>query len=388
MTVTALLGASIFDGRQTRQNHALLIEDGRINTICEAGHEPENCQRITLNGGTLMPGLVDLQVNGGGGVMLNDKPTVEGIQTICDAHGRCGTTSLLPTLITASRDITTQAINAAIEAHRQHIPGFIGLHLEGPHLSVAKKGAHSAALIRPMDNDDLTQYLSAAEQIPLLKLTVAPESVSTEQIQTLADAGIIVSLGHSNASYEQCTAAFDAGAVCATHLFNAMSPLTHREPGLVGAALAHHNVSCGLIADGHHVHVAAINHALAAKHPGHPIFLVSDAMSPIGTTMDRFTLDDRTVFRKDGKLVLADGTLAGADITLLDAVKFIQYGGISREQAITMATACPASLCAKRSGAQLPFGKLVPGQLADVVYADDAMKLLQVWRQGTALIAA
>ena len=388
MTVTALLGASIFDGRQTKQNHALLIEDGRINTICEAGHEPENCQRITLNGGTLMPGLVDLQVNGGGGVMLNDKPTVEGIQTICDAHGRCGTTSLLPTLITASRDITTQAINAAIEAYRQHVPGYIGLHLEGPHLSVAKKGAHSAALIRPMDNDDLEQYLGTAEQIPLLKLTVAPESVSTGQIRTLTDAGIIVSLGHSNATYEQCMAAFDAGAVCATHLFNAMSPLTHREPGLVGAALAHHNVCCGLIADGHHVHIAAIKHALTAKHAAYPIFLVSDAMSPIGTTLDSFSLDNRTVFRKDGKLVLADGTLAGADITLLDAVKFMAHCGVSNEQAITMATTYPASLYARKGRNELSAGTLTPGQLADVVYTDDAMNLLQVWRQGTAMIAA
>ena len=388
MTVTALLGASIFDGQQSKQNHALLIEDGRINTICEAGQVPENCQRITLNGGTLMPGLVDLQVNGGGGVMLNDKPTVEGIQTICDAHERCGTTSLLPTLITASRDITTQAINAAIDAYRQHVPGYIGLHLEGPHLSVAKKGAHSAALIRSMDNDDLEQYLGTAEQIPLLKLTVAPESVSTGQIRTLTDAGIIVSLGHSNATYEQCMAAFDAGAVCATHLFNAMSPLTHREPGLVGAALAHHNVCCGLIADGHHVHIAAIKHALTAKHAAYPIFLVSDAMSPIGTTLDSFSLDNRTVFRKDGKLVLADGTLAGADITLLDAVKFMAHCGVSNEQAITMATTYPASLYARKGRNELSAGTLTPGQLADVVYTDDAMNLLQVWRQGTAMIAA
>ena len=375
----ALTGATIFDGHRLYKNHALLITNDRVSAICERSAIPADSEIVTLNGGTLIPGLIDLQVNGGGGVLLNNNPTVQGIASICMAHAQLGTTSLLPTLITASATVTEQAILAAIEAQRRKVPGFLGIHLEGPHLSVEKKGAHNADLIRPMSDSDLELYTSAREQLNCLMMTVAPESVTDQQIETLAKAGITVSLGHSNASYEQCMSAFNAGATCATHLYNAMSPLTHREPGLVGAALSHNKNSCGLIADGHHVHPAAIKHALKAKHRENPIFLISDAMSLIGTTIDSFKLDGRQVFRKGGRLELSDGTLAGADISLLDAVKFIVDScDVEPEEAIRMATVFPANCI----GSVQTNGTLEPGQQANVVHLNDDYEVLQVWRDG------
>lgn len=383
MNKTALTGATIFDGRQLYQHHGLLLANNHISSICDLNAIPADVDQVTLDGGTLVPGLIDLQVNGGGGLLLNNTPTVEGIALICQAHAVFGTTSLLPTLLTASPSVTKQAINAAIEAHRRSIPGFLGLHLEGPHLSVEKKGAHQASLIRPMNSDDLDLYICTRNQLSSLMITVAPESVTDQQIETLTNAGITISLGHSNASYEQCLSAFNAGATCATHLYNAMSPLTHREPGLVGAALTHTKNFCGLIADGHHVHPGAINHALAATQKGSPLFLVSDAMSLIGTDINSFELDGRRVFRDKGRLVLGDGTLAGADISLIDAVRFmVKSCDLKTEEAIRMATVYPARCI----GNDQTRGTLEPEHQANIVHLSDDLQVQQVWSGGAPLL--
>lgn len=383
MITTALTGATIFDGHRLYKNHALLIANEHISAICDISSLPADLNPVALTGGLLAPGLIDLQVNGGGGVLFNDNPTIDGIRSICQAHAAFGTTSLMPTLITASPVVTEQAINAAIEAYQSKLAGFLGLHLEGPHLSVKKKGAHDASLIRPMSDDDLHCYINARNQLPCLMITVAPESVTEQQINALSEAGITISLGHSNASYEQCFSAFTAGATCATHLYNAMSPLTHREPGLVGAALAHNKNYCGLIADGHHVHPAAIRHALAAKQKGNPIFLVSDAMPPIGTNIDSFELDGRTVFRDGGRLVLSDGTLAGADISLLDATRYmVTTCELDIDEALRMATVYPASCI----GHEQIKGTLEPEHSANIVHLDDDFGLQQVWRDGLPLL--
>ncbi len=375
----AIIGCDIFDGEKTHRNTALLYSDDVVLGIVSKPDIPDKCSIIELAGGLLAPGFVDLQVNGGGGVLLNEQPDVDGIRTICETHAQFGTTGMLPTLITDRPEITSMAIQAGIEAYRQSVPGFLGLHLEGPHLSTAKKGAHDPTLIRPMSDVDLQQLLDAAKSLPCLMITIAPESVSNGQITQLAQAGIFVSLGHSNASYEQANAAIDAGAKCVTHLFNAMSPLAHQEPGIVGAALMRGEVYTGLIADGHHVKPAAIKIALAAKAGPGEIFLVTDAMSTIGTDMKSFTLNGRKILRESGRLVLEDGTLAGADLDMGSAVRYMHHTiGISQTEALQMASRFPAQCI----GAADNHGHLRAGAIANFIHFDGDLNINQVWQNG------
>jgi len=280
---TAFIGATIFDGYTRHHNKALVVMDGVCGAILDPDDIAGGIAVTPLDGGLLAPGFIDLQVNGGGGCLFNSAPNLDSIVTICRAHAEYGTTSLLPTLITDTLRITERAIEAGIRAFDRGIPGFLGLHLEGPHLSTARKGAHSPELIRPMMDEDVTYLCQVRTRLPHLMITIAPESVNNHQILALCEAGITVSLGHSNASAEQARQAFSAGACCVTHLYNAMSPLAHREPGLVGAALNAERVFAGLIADGHHVRAEAIDIALKCKSGEGKLFLVSDAMSTIGS---------------------------------------------------------------------------------------------------------
>lgn len=375
----AIIGCGIFDGKINHRNAALICSGDVVAGIVPKSDIPAECDLLKLDGGLLAPGFVDLQVNGGGGVLLNEQPDVEGIRTICATHAKFGTTGMLPTLITDRPEITTLVIQAGIEAHRQSVPGFLGLHLEGPHLSVAKKGAHDLALIRPMSDDDLQQLLGVANSLPCLKITIAPESVSNEQILKLAQAGVIVSLGHSNASYEQSNAAIDAGAKCVTHLYNAMSPLAHKEPGLVGAALMRGEVYTGLIADGHHVMPAALKVALASKTGPGRIFLVTDAMSTIGTDIKSLSLNGRNILREDGRLLLEDGTLAGADLDMGSAVRFMHHViGVSKIDALQMASLFPAQCI----GATDNYGHLCAGANASFIHFDEDLNINQVWQNG------
>ena len=327
----------------------------------------------------LVPGFIDLQVNGGGGVLFNNAPTIESIRTICAAHARFGTTALLPTLITDTVDVNIDAIAAGKTAVDQGVPGFIGLHLEGPHLSLARKGTHDPALIRPMDEIDLARLIAARADLPNLLVTVAPETVTPAQISALSKAGIIVSIGHSDAGLETAGAAFDAGASMATHLFNAMSQMGNREPGVVGAVLHHGAVHAGLIADGIHVHKAAIQIALRAKTGPGRIFLVTDAMSQTGTDIDTLTLNGRTITRIDGALRLADGTLAGADLDMIDAVEFMHSEiGLPLEQAIRMASLYPA----EAMGIEAEYGHLQPGAIASFVHLSGDRQIRATWING------
>lgn len=371
----AFVGATIFDGHKRHENSALLTDGGKVGKIISSDDIPADVETIMLTGGLLAPGFVDLQVNGGGGVLLNDQPDVAGIETICAAHAQFGTTSLLPTLITDNIEVTHTAVAAGIEAARQSVVGFIGLHLEGPHLSVARKGAHDPALVRKMSNDDLNFLKKSRRSLPHLMTTVAPESVSNEQISELTEAGIVISLGHTAADYETAVKAASVGVKAVTHLFNAMSPLTHREPGLVGAALETGHLSVGIIADGIHVHPAAISIALGAKKGPGKIFLVTDAMSTIGTDQKSFTLNGRTITRDGGKLILEDGTLAGADLDMITAVRFMANTvGIGADEALRMAALYPAQCI----GAET-IGHLQTGATANMVHLNDDLTIQSVW---------
>lgn len=345
----AFAGAQIFDGVTLWDTHALLVAKDGTTQPSPRDALPDGCPVTTLKGGVISPGFADLQVNGGGGVMFNDSPDIETLIKMSQAHRNLGTAGFLPTLITDTPDHTRAAIAALRHALRENIPGICGLHLEGPHLSVARKGAHDAALIRPMTADDLAARLEAAEYIDTLMITVAPENVTMAQITALSQAGIIVSLGHSDCDYDTAMRAFDAGARCATHLFNAMSQATPRAPGLVGAALDHGTVSCGLIADGVHVHPAMIRAALAAHTGPSDVFLVTDAMATAGSDITGFTLNGQVISRNDGRLTLPDGTLAGADLTLPQAVRYmVDVVGDPLAKALARATTIPSALLRKR----------------------------------------
>ena len=379
MTLTAYTGADVFDGHIRHKNSALLVDGNRIAGIVLEGDIPENAEIHPLPGGTIAPGFVDLQVNGGGGVLFNDAQWVDTLRTIAQAHARCGTTSLLPTLITDTPEHVRAAIDAVEQAIAVHVPGIIGLHIEGPHLSVARKGAHNPDLIRKMEPADMGLLLDAVKRLPILLVTVAPESVTPEQIKTLTDAGVLISLGHTDAPYDDCKTAAAHGATCATHLFNAMSQFTGREPGLVGAALDTPTLHAGLIADGIHVCAASIRTALAAKQGPAAVFLVTDAMSTVGSDITEFTLDGRTIYRRDGRLTLEDGTLAGADLNMPTGLRFMTAEvGLSQDEALEMATSKPAKML---QNAQI--GQLVADGAADFIHLDKALHLTSVWQNGT-----
>ena len=363
MSIFALVGAQIFDGSTLIDDHAVLT-DGASVQVLPAADVPQGCASKSLEGGILMPGFVDLQVNGGGGLMFNADPSLATLETMAAAHRSLGTRAFLPTLITDTREKTASAIAAVQAAITAGVPGILGLHLEGPHLSVARKGAHDASLIRPMHDDDLTVLLAAAGTLPNLMITLAPESVTLAQITTLTQAGVIVSLGHSDTDYDTAQRAFEAGAHCTTHLFNAMSQLGSRAPGLVGATLDNRSASAGLIADAIHVHPATIRMALAAKRGPGEIFLVTDAMACAGSDMTEFTLNDRKITRARGRLQLQDGTLAGADLSMARALEvMVQDVGDTPERAFARATSIPAGLLSDARG----YGAW-PDKLSDVIY--------------------
>ena len=378
----ALTGAAIFDAETTHPDQALVVEDGRIaGLLPEAEIEP-GIERRPLPGRTILPGFVDLQVNGGGGVMLNDQPYLNGIGAIIDAHARFGTTALLPTLITDRPEITRAAIRAGIAAAKADMPGFLGLHIEGPHLSIARKGAHDPALIRPMDDADLALMLEGAAGMPALMVTVAPENVTEAQVSAMAAAGITVSLGHTDTSADRAAAYVRAGARTVTHLFNAMSQLGNREPGLVGTALGEAGLFAGIIADGFHVDPRSMGVALRAKTGPGRIFLVTDAMSTIGTDLESFMLNGREIRRECGRLTLADGTLAGADIDMLSSVLFAaERLGLPFEEAVRMATLYPAEAVrlADRKG------RLAAGYDADFVVLDADRRIEATYMGGVAV---
>lgn len=380
MTRLALHGPAVFDGEEFLADHAVLIEDGRVAGLAPVTAVPAGWPTRHVPVAVISPGLVDLQVNGGGGAMVDGSTDVEGFRRLCACHAALGATSILPTLITDTPEATAHVIAAGIAAADAGVPGFLGLHLEGPHLDRRRAGAHDPSLIRPMTDGDVAALCMAARRLPSLMVTVAPASVTAAQIAALAAAGVVVSLGHADCTLAEAQAAIQAGARCVTHLFNAMSPLGSREPGLVGAALGS-ALAVGLIADGHHVHPETMRLALLAKRAG-SVFIVSDAMAVAGTAADGFTLGARRVSRHDGRLVLDDGTLAGADLTMAAAVRvLVDQVRLEPAQALAMATSRPAAVIGAAAG------QLRPGAPADLALWTADWRIAEVWRAGAPLRA-
>ncbi|MGR4000397.1 MAG: N-acetylglucosamine-6-phosphate deacetylase [Alphaproteobacteria bacterium] len=358
-TATIYGGGLIFDGEVLREGYAARFINGCLIEVALERQVKQDGDYVDLSGDILSAGYVDLQVNGGDGVMFNADPSVETLTRMAAAHRRLGATTILPTLISDTPDKSRAAVVAIKKAIAAGVAGIGGLHLEGPHLSVSRKGAHDADLIRAMTAEDLENLVVAASDLPALMITIAPENVTRAQVAALVKAGAIVSLGHTDASFATCIAYAEAGAECATHLFNAMSPLGNREPGLVGAALVSGRLSAGLIADGVHVHPQTIKAAWDAKQKPGRLFLISDAMATAGSSIREFELGGRRITRHGGRLTLDNGTLAGTDLNLTKAIKvLVEDVGIDPAHALRAATSVPAQLLK----APPEVGRLLPNK--------------------------
>ena len=368
-------------GGELRASARLLIEHGRLVAVEDVTVQPAD-HVIDLKGGWLLPGFVDTQVNGGGGVLLNDQPSAAGVAAIAAAHAQFGTTALMPTLISDSVEAVAAALDAVDEAIGQGVAGVVGVHIEGPFINPARKGIHSEERLRLLD--DATIALLTAKRRGVVMLTLAPELASAEQIAALAAAGVVLSAGHTNASYEQALAGFDHGITGVTHLFNAMTPLQHRAPGVVGAALDRDDVFCGLIVDGVHVAPAAVRLACRVKGADR-LMLVTDAMPGVGNGGQPFMLDGRPIYVRDGKCTDAAGTLAGSGLDMASALRnTLAMTGLPIGDISTMASATPAAFL----GLAERMGRLALGQAADFVVLDAGLAVQQTWIGGTCRYSA
>ena len=352
---------SLFDGQDIVYGQAVRIVDGRITEIAKT---PVSAVRIK---GCLTPGFVDLQVNGGGGVMLNTTPTRGGMADIAAAHRIFGTVAIMPTVITDHWAVLDQAVEAAIAAKGDD--GIIGLHIEGPHISVARRGTHNAIHVRPMDDRTLNVVEVLRRHDIAVMITIAPEAITHDQIAALVRMGAVVSIGHTDATCEDTEAAISAGASCATHLFNAMSPMVGREPGVVGAVINSH-VWSGIICDGFHVDDRMIKLALRARPEDDLMFLVSDAMATVGGPA-LFDLYGQNIHLENGRLINAEGHLAGAHVTQAEGVaRLVHEIDVSLAQALRMAITVPALVMGQANLAQL-IGRLV----RDILVLSDDLKV-------------
>ncbi len=359
----ALTNCKVYTGSDILSGHAVIINDDKIDAICLQDQLPENIKTIDLNGANLSPGFIDLQLNGCGGVMFNDEITAETIHTMHLANLKSGCTSFLPTLITSSDENMRQAIEAEREYQRKYSNQSLGLHLEGPYLNVEKKGIHSVDFIRHSDEDMIDTICNNSDVIA--KVTLAPELNNPEHIEKLNQAGIVVSIGHTNATYQQARQSFESGITFATHLFNAMTPMQGREPGVVGAIYDTSEVYAGIIADGFHVDYANIR--IAHKIKGEKLVLVTDATAPAGAEMDYFIFVGKKVYYRDGKCVDENGTLGGSALTMIEAVQnTVEHVGIALDEALRMATLYPA----KAIGVDQKLGRVKKGMIANLTVFD------------------
>lgn len=358
---------------------AVLIHGSRIEALAGAGDARlRDADVHDLDGRWLLPGFVDVQVNGGGDVLFNDAPTVDAIRGIGAAHRRGGTTGFLPTLISDDVEVMRAAIAAVDAAIAEGVPGVLGIHLEGPYIAAERRGAHDAAKFRVPDAREIELACSLRRGATVL--TLAPEQVGDGIVREFVGRGAIVCIGHSAASYEQARAALDAGARGITHLYNAMSPLQGRAPGVVGAALEDRASWCGLIVDGHHVHAGALRVALAAKPRG-KLMLVTDAMPPVGGERGTYTLAGATIACRDGRCEAPGGVLAGSALDMIGAVRnAMSMLDVDLAEAARMAATYPADFL----GLAATHGRIAPGAAADLVELDDALQVRRTWIGGVA----
>ena len=371
----ALFGSQIFCGERFYDDHALLLEGKSIVDIVDKNNIPDNFNKIELDQGILAPGFIDLQVNGGGGVLFNNSPNKESLNTIIKAHQFFGTTSVMPTVISDSLEVLEQCIKTVTEEIKNN-SSLLGIHIEGPFFNTKYRGVHQKQYISAINSDYLNLFESL-KGFPVM-LTLAPECISSQQLKHLTSLGIKTLAGHSDATYDELDDAIKNGLDGFTHLFNAMGQISAREPGVVGSALHFENTFASIIVDLHHVHPSLIQLAYQLKPKG-KLFFISDSMATINHGKPSFELYDEVVNESDGRLVNSEGKLAGSSITQIDAVKnAYQKCNITLNQALAMASRYPAEYL----GIENHLGSLKPGYRADLVHFDSNFKVHNVWVSG------
>lgn len=375
----AIRAPSVFDGERFLPDHCVIVRQGAVAQLLPGNDCPRDLQRVELATGTLAPGLIDLQVNGGGDLLFNNAPSANTVHAMLAAHRGSGTTAILPTFLSDTRARQQLAVAAVRAARAAGNPGILGIHLEGPFFEPARRGAHSAGMIRPPQDEDM-DWLCSLRDLPTV-LTVAPEHMAPGQIRRLSDSQVRVCAGHSNATCEQVLQAVSEGLQGITHLYNAMSPLSARSPGVVGAALTEDRLWAGIIADGHHVHPAAIRLACRSKPAGR-LVLVSDAMATVGGSQGAFRLYGEDIHETGGRLVNSEGKLAGSAIGLMEAVAFCATeAGLPLDECLRMASRYPAAIM----GLDRQLGRIAAGYRADLVHFDAAFAVHNTWLAGERL---
>jgi N-acetylglucosamine-6-phosphate deacetylase len=359
------------------EGRAVLVEEGRIvDVVSDDDPRCGRAARHDLGGHILLPGFLDTQVNGGGGVLFNAEPSVDAIRAIGEAHRRYGTTGFLPTLISDDLEVVARAVEAVRAAMDAGVPGVLGIHIEGPYLNVARKGVHNSEKLRGLDESAIDLLTSLRKGKTLV--TLAPEMTTPGSISKLVSAGVVVSAGHTNATYGEIRAALRHGLTGFTHLFNAMSQLTARAPGVVGAALEDPESWCGIIVDGRHVDPAVLRIALRCKRRDR-FMLVTDAMPSVGAAEKSFSLQGRKISVTNGMLVDEDGTLAGSDTDMATTVRnAVELLGVELPEAARMASRYPAEFL----GLGGELGRIAPGYRANLVLVDDDVDVRETWIEG------
>jgi N-acetylglucosamine-6-phosphate deacetylase len=374
----ALVNGRVMTDRGLVEGLAVRLQGERIAALGPAGEVAAGAAARDLGGALLLPGFIDIQVNGGDGVLFNDAPTASTIARIGAAHRQFGATGFLPTLISDDLDVVRAAVEAARQAIETGTPGVLGIHIEGPYLNVTRRGIHDASKLRHTDEGSFALLTSL--QVGRTLVTLAPEATSLELIERLARAGVVVSAGHTNAPYAVVRTALDHGLTGFTHLFNAMSPLTSREPGAVGAALEDDKAWCGIIVDGVHVDPVVLKLALRL-HPHDRFNLITDAMPCVGSRQASFELQGKIIAVRDGACFDETGTLAGSALDMASAVRnAVQMLGLDLADASRMASRNPAEFL----GLEHELGRIARGCFADLVLLDDELKVLDTWIHGRA----
>ncbi|MFC6996348.1 N-acetylglucosamine-6-phosphate deacetylase [Rufibacter roseus] len=372
----ALTNGTIYSGHTTAQGYAVLFEEDKIIDVIQADEIPADTTIIDVQGGIICPGFVDLQVNGGGGVYFTQYPTLESLNTIRDAHLQFGTTSFLPTVISAFQETILETISAVRQAMQQHPSTFLGMHLEGPFFNPEKLGAHDPACIRSATHEELDVLLEAGKDV-ITYLTLAPECIEEDILKRLAQTDIVLSAGHSLATYDQALHFFQNGITAVTHLYNAMSGIDTKAPGLAAATLDYGHAWTGIIVDGEHCHPYAVR--LAKKMLGQKLLLISDCAACVGSDIEFSAFGNFVSYYRNGRCETEDGRLAGSALTMLKAVQnTVNMVGLPVDEAIRMATLYPAQVLKLEQ----KVGQLIPGAAANLVVMNQELELQQVWVDG------
>lgn len=368
-----LKNAKIYTGQGLVEGKVVLIEGNKIKDILD--ETPENIEIIDLEGKIIAPGFIDLQLNGCGGVNFNDEISIETFKLMNETNLKTGTISYLPTLITTSDENIEKALELVDKSEDLENVGVLGLHIEGPYISIPKKGIHNPKYIRVMSDEIIAKIAKAGKRVTKI-MTIAPENAKVEHLKVLKDSGIKLAFGHTNATYEEAMEKIEYFEMV-THLFNAMSPFTSREPGVIGAIFENKNLDCGIIIDGVHCHYKSAK--IAKDILKEKLFLVTDAVAPVGTNMEYFIFEGNKVLYKDGKCISPDGTLGGSALTMIEGVKnLVEHVGLTLEEALLMASTYPA----KAINVDNEYGYIKKGYFADIVVMDEKLNITNMIVKG------